>query len=170
MPFPESFQTARLHAERLGPAHEADIHRMHQDPVQMAMLGGVRDAASTAEYMRTNLRHWDDYGFGIWLLRDGTGEVAGRALLRHLTMEGADEIEVGYSIMPRAWGQGLASEAAAACLEYGFRNLGFASIIAITPPDNTRSRRVMEKIGMTWERDVVHVDLPHVLYRASGPT
>lgn len=165
MAFPESFRTARLHAARLRPEDETEIHRMHQDPVQMAMLGGVRDAASTAAYMEVNLRHWDEHGFGIWLLRDADGEVLGRVLLRHLEMEGQDEVEVGYSLMPHAWGQGLAPEASAACLRYGFQDLGLDSIIAITMAENRQSRRVMEKIGMAYERDVIHADLPHVLYR-----
>ncbi len=165
MAFPESFRTARLYAERLRPEDEADIHRMHQDPVQMVMLGGVRDAESTAAYMEVNLRHWDEHGHGIWLLRDAEGEVLGRVLLRHLEIEGNDEVEVGYSLMPHVWGQGLAPEASAACLRYGFHRLGLDSIIAITLAENQQSRRVMEKLGMTYERDVVHADLPHVLYR-----
>ena len=41
------------------------------------------------------------------------------------------------------------------------------SVVAFTLPDNTASRRVMEKLGMTYERDIVHADLPHVLYRST---
>ncbi len=169
MPFPESFATGRLVAERLRPEHEVDIHRMHQDAEQMAMLGGIRGEAQTSAYMMRNLQHWTDFGFGLWLLRDaGNGRVAGRALLRHVLIEGTDEIEVGYSFFPEFWGRGLATEIAGACLTHGRHALGFTSMVALTVPHNTGSRRVMEKVGMRFERDVVFFGIPHVLYRTSS--
>lgn len=99
MPFPDAFATRRLRAERLRPEHYADLLRMHQDPVQMELLGGVRDEAQTREYLEKNLAHWDVYGFGAWILRDAaTGQVVGRAILRHLALGAEDEVEVGYSL------------------------------------------------------------------------
>jgi ribosomal-protein-alanine N-acetyltransferase len=168
--FPDSFETARLRAERLRPSHLDHIRAMHSDPVQMATLGGVRDEAETAAYMTRNLRHWAERGFGVWLLRDRTDEaVVGRALLRHLPVDGVDEVEVGYSLVPACWSRGLATEIADACLAHGRDRLGLSGIIGLTLPDNARSRRVLEKIGMNLEREVIHGGLPHLLYR-SGPT
>jgi len=95
--------------------------------------------------------------------------VAGRALLRHLRIENGDEIEVGYSLHPAFWGRGLAAEAAAACLEHAWGTLGLASVVALTLPENQRSQRVMAKIGMVFEREVVHADLRHVLFRVRAP-
>lgn len=162
---PESFETTRLLAERLRPEHAEVIHAMHQDPAHMATLGGVRTAEQSAEYMRRNLQHWDEHGFGVWLLRDRrSGEVVGRVLLRYLELGGATEVEVGYSLMPEYWGRGLAAEAAGRCLEIGRECLGLRRVIAVTLPDNARSRRVMEKLGMTYEREGEHAGLPHVLY------
>jgi len=162
---PESFETLRLRADRLRPEHADIIHAMHVDPVQMATLGGVRSAEQTAEYMQRNLQHWADHGFGIWLLHDrDTGAVVGRVLLRNLPLDGTMEVEVGYSVMPAFWGRGLAVEASARCLEIGRDCLGLSRIVAVTLPDNARSRRVMEKLGMRHERDVLHAGLPHVLY------
>jgi hypothetical protein len=66
----DTFLTARLAAERLRPEHKGEIHRMHQDPVQMATLGGVKNEAGTAAYMKLNLEHWNQHGLGIWLFRD----------------------------------------------------------------------------------------------------
>jgi ribosomal-protein-alanine N-acetyltransferase len=168
VPFPDSFETARLLAERLQPAHEAAIRAMHQDPVHMAMLGGVRSDEQTAAYMVRNLKHWDDYGFGFWILRDrATNAVIGRAILRHLDVNSVDEVEVGYSLVPAFWGRGLATEIATKCLRLGGEDLGLASIVAVTLPENTASRRVMEKIGMTYERDFTHDAIAHVLYRTN---
>lgn len=162
---PEAFETARLRADRLRPEHTDLIHAMHMDPVQMATLGGVRSAEQTAEYMQRNLQHWTDHRFGIWLLHDrDTSAVAGRVLLRYLPLAGTMEVEVGYSLMPAFWGRGLAVEASARCLEIGRDCLGLRRIVAVTLPDNARSRRVMDKLGMVHERDVLHAGLPHVLY------
>ena len=78
----DSFQTARLRAERLLPLHLPDLLAMHEDPRQMATLGGVRDYVWTMAYLERNLAHWDAHGFGLWMLRrlDG-GPIIGRVLL-----------------------------------------------------------------------------------------
>ena len=59
----------------------------------------------------------------------------------------------------------LRTELAHACVEVGFEQLGLLEIVAFTLPDNIASRRVMEKAGFRYERDIVHAGLPHVLYR-----
>jgi RimJ/RimL family protein N-acetyltransferase len=166
MPFPDSFATERLVAVRLVPGHYADVLRMHADPVQMEMLGGVRDEAKTTEYLAKNLAHWDSYGFGCWMLREGAGTgIIGRAILRHLDVDGSDEVEVGYSLDPAFWGRGLATEIAAACLEHARDDLRLSTVVAVTLPNNARSRRVLEKVGMSYDRDWLHGGTPHVLYR-----
>ena len=174
MAFPNAFATARLRAERLRAEHQPEIHRMHQDAAQMALLGGVRDAAQTAAYMERNLAHWDTFGFGLWLLRDAaTDIVVGRALLRHFHYADINDIEVGYSLYPQYWGQGLAVEATTACLHHATTSLSAASVIALTRPENRRSQRVLEKVGMVLDRELLHDNIPHVLFRtpaANGAT
>jgi len=152
-----SFSTAKLAAERLTPDHLAEVQRMHRDAVVMTHLGGVRDDAETAAYLARNLQHWTDYGFGLWILRErGGGEPVGRAVLRHLLVEGVDEVEVGYAFYPAFWGQGLATEVATACLELGRRRLHLATIVAVTSPTNLASQHVLEKVGLVYERDFMH--------------
>ncbi len=163
---PASFVTARLAAERLRPEHTEAIHAMHQDAEQMEWLGGVRSEAQTAVYMERNLAHWDQYGFGLWLLRDETRQqVVGRVLLRHLDLDGTDEVEVGYSLYPAWWGLGLAAEVSRACLDHAQETLGLSSVVALTVRQNLRSQRVLTKIGMRFERDLRHDGKPHVLFR-----
>ena len=67
--------------------------------------------------------------------------------------------------MPEFWGQGLAAEMSREALRLGFEVVGRASIVSFTMPTNLRSRRVMEKVGLRYERDIIWADLPHVLYR-----
>ncbi|HEY7682121.1 MAG TPA: GNAT family N-acetyltransferase [Gemmatimonadales bacterium] len=170
MGFPDSFATARLRAERLTPEHFSIVFDMHRDPEQMAMLGGIRDEQQTADYLDRNLQHWADHGFGVWILRDAQqGRVAGRALLRHLLLEGEDEVEVGYSFHPAFWGRGLATEIATACVRLGYDALGLRTIVALTMPDNLRSQRVLTKAGLAYERDVSHDELTHMLFRSRIP-
>jgi len=162
----DAFRTARLHAERLLPTHLPDLIRMHADPRQMATLGGMRDEAWTMAYLERNLAHWTSFGFGLWMLRlDPSGPVVGRGLLRHLEVEGVDEVEIGYSFHPEHWGCGYATEIATACLSVGRERFGFVSMVAVTLATNAASRHVLEKAGLQCDRDIVHAGLPHVLYR-----
>jgi ribosomal-protein-alanine N-acetyltransferase len=83
-------------------------------------------------------------------------------------------VEIGWRLAAEFWGQGLATEGARAVLQFGFDELKLAEIVALTVPANRRSRRVMEKLGMTCNAadDFEHPRLPpghplrpHVLYR-----
>jgi RimJ/RimL family protein N-acetyltransferase len=71
--------------------------------------------------------------------------------------------------MPAYWGQGYATELGAAAVELAFGPLGLDSVVAYTLPHNLASRRVMDKLGFSYEREIVYADLPHVLYRRYSP-
>jgi ribosomal-protein-alanine N-acetyltransferase len=161
-----SFSTERLLAERVTAAHWLDLRRMDENASFMALLGGVRDTAGTVAYLEVNVKHWADHGFGMWMLRDrASSTMIGRAILRHLDVEGVDEVEVGYGFMPEYWGRGLATEIARACVTIGFEQLGRPSLVAITTAANLGSQRVMQKAGLSYERDIVHAGIPHQLFR-----
>lgn len=164
---PDSFDLPRLHAERLAESHRPALRRMDSNPKVMAMLGGPRTAADTDAYLARNLAHWDEHGFGIWILRDPlSGEVLGRAGLRHLEVGGADEIELAFALLPDFWGRGLATEAARACVTIGRDWLNFPSVVALTLPANLASQRVIRKAALTLERELVHAGAPHLLFRS----
>ena len=95
--------------------------------------------------------------------RDG-GNFAGYGGIKHATVEGRDEIELAYAIRSGDWGQGFATEASLAALHLGFDAMGLDRIVAFTLPHNRASRSVIEKCGFTYQRDIVHAGLPHVLY------
>lgn len=162
----DSFSTARLRAERLRPDHYDAVRGMDSDQQYMALLGGTRDEATTRAYMDRNLRHWDEFGFGLWILRDLSDQVAGRCVLRHLDVEGTDEVELGYGLHTQYWGRGLATEVAKKLLALGRKELRLPTLVAITRPENLASQRVLEKTGLVYERDIAHEGIPHVLYRS----
>ena len=87
-------------------------------------------------------------------------------------------VEIGWQLMPKFWGKGLATEGAIACLQYGWENLNLPEIVSVTYEGNIPSQRVMERIGMTRDFDgdfehpkvpTDHLLRPHVLYRIKNP-
>lgn len=159
-------ETERLVGERLREEHFAYVRAMDTDRDVMATLGGVRSENETWEGLRSGLAHWKRYGFGPWAFHvRETGEKVGGAALRHVHVGGGDEVEIGYRVAAAWWGRGIATEMASALVGIARDRLGLAEIVAFTLPSNLASRRVMEKVGFTYERDVEWAALPHVLYR-----
>jgi RimJ/RimL family protein N-acetyltransferase len=162
----DAFATPRMRAERLRPDHHADLRRMDTDERVMAYLGGTRSDAAIAAYLARNLDHWGEHGFGIWMLRESdTGVMMGRAVLRHLEIDGIDEVEVGYGFLPQFWGRGLATEIARECVRIGLEVLRLPSLVAVTLTTNQASQRVLEKAGLRYQRNIVHAGLSHALFR-----
>lgn len=79
-------------------------------------------------------------------------------------VDGVSEIEVGYHLRRDFWGQGLATEAALGCLEYGFTTLDRRRFVSLIHPQNMASRRVAEKVGMTHRREVEWKNKPTGIY------
>ncbi len=159
-------RSARLTAEPIGPGHLAELCRMHRDARVMATLGGLRSDTSSAAFLASSLEHWQKHGYGLWVWRDkANGEFVGRAGLRHTLVEGKPEIELAYALMAEYWGRGLATEIGRALLTCGQGSLGLSNLVAFTLTTNRGSRNVMKKLGLRFERDIVHDDEPHVLYR-----
>ena len=101
-----------------------------------------------ASLMRHVIHH-ERYGWGICAAElRATGKVIGAAGITH--MEDGPELEVGYRFRKEHWGQGLATEAAAASIAFGFGELGLDRIVAVALPTNKASRRVMEKCGLSF--------------------
>ncbi len=160
--------TPRLILRRMRPDDWIHLVHMDSDPVTMATLGGVRTHDETVSYVLQQATHWEQHGFGWWAAfeRD-TSEFVGRGGIRFLELEGQQDIEVGYGLLPRFWGRGLATELAQAATRAGFDVLGLTRLIGITLPTNAASRRVLEKAGFGYVRDTVYKRLPHVLYERS---
>ncbi|SIO35591.1 ribosomal-protein-alanine N-acetyltransferase [Singulisphaera sp. GP187] len=119
----------------------------------------------------------DRQGYGLWALEvPDVASFIGFVGLHHETFEAPFTpcVEIGWRLARAHWGKGYATEAARGALRYGFERLGLDEIVSFTVPDNTRSRAVMERIGMTRSEaeDFDHPKLPvghrlrrHVLYR-----
>jgi RimJ/RimL family protein N-acetyltransferase len=164
--FPDTFTTKRLRAERLTAGHLHELRALHQDVEVMARIGGPRTEAQTAQYLADNLRHWSEHGFGLWVLRElDRDPVAGLSMLRRLHLDGQVELELGYALYPSLWGRGLATEVAAACVAHARDDLRSESVVALVEPGHRRSERVLEKVGLHFEREVTVDGTARSLFR-----
>jgi RimJ/RimL family protein N-acetyltransferase/GrpB-like predicted nucleotidyltransferase (UPF0157 family) len=162
---PERLETPRLLLSRPGDADLADLTALHTDPRVMATLGGLRTPEELAAMHRRLFASWERDGFGWWVARHRPdGRFVGRGGLRRVQVGGSDEVEVGYGLVAAFWGRGLATELARESVRVGFQVLRLPELVSFTLPTNARSRRVMEKAGFRYERDIEHAGLPHVLH------
>ncbi len=154
-------ETPRL---RMRPLAEPDFDALvalNTDPdVMFFFTGGTpMPMEKTESRFRFYLEHHRRHGFGICLATDrADGAFVGICGIQYL--ENTGEVEVGYRLMKAYWGRGLATEGARACVEYGFTTVGLERIVAVIHPDNIASQRVLEKIGLRYERDAVHYEGP----------
>jgi [ribosomal protein S5]-alanine N-acetyltransferase len=164
---PAGFTTARMRAEPIGPRHRDGLIALLGDARVGATLGGVSAPAAVDEQIARMAAAHREHGYGsyAWLDRD-TGELVARGGVQPAIVDGAEEIEVGWAVLPERWGQGLATELGAACIDLAFGPLALDDVVAFTLPHNAASRRVMEKLGMTYEKTTEYKTFgPHVVYR-----
>jgi RimJ/RimL family protein N-acetyltransferase len=157
-------ETARLCMRPPTSADLEDLCRLTSDPEVMRYLGkGVRNREETESALVAAIEHWARHDFGIWIVHDRENDrFLGRCGLRYF--QDTPDIELSYSFGKPAWGRGIASEAAAASMNFGFEHLRLERIIAIAMPENTGSRRVMEKLGMHYEKNALFFGFDHVFY------
>jgi [ribosomal protein S5]-alanine N-acetyltransferase len=159
-------ETARLMAEPIGPSHQAELEVMLGDPRVGATLGGVLSPARVVASIEHLAAHFEQYGYGLWCWREkATGDLVARGGIEHAHVGGRDEVEVAWAVVADRWGEGFATELGAASIRAAFDEHGIDELVSFTLRHNLASRRVMEKLGFTYERDVMHAGDPHVLYR-----
>jgi RimJ/RimL family protein N-acetyltransferase len=176
-----ALRTSRL---LLRPWRDEDIAAfadMSADPAVMEYLLPLSDRWLSPEaWVARKRAHWDEHGFGQWVVEiPDKASFIGVVGLETVAYEApfTPAVEVAWRLARPYWGHGYATEAARVALDYGFGQIGFREIVAVTVPANQRSRRVMERLGMTRipEDDFDHPRLPegrlkrHALYRLCSP-
>lgn len=161
----DRWNTERLTLKRFDEDDASLLRRMGSDPAVMSSLGGVRTEPETQSYVSEQVAHWNEYGFGWWMAFDkSSGEFAGRGGIRWIEIEGREEVEVGYALLPFYWGRGLATELACESASVGFEILELERLAAVTLPTNDASKRVLRKIGMEADGIVDYHGVPHRLF------
>jgi ribosomal-protein-alanine N-acetyltransferase len=135
------------------------------DPETMRYYPMSFDRAAVADWIQRNRTRYANDGYGLWaMILNSTHELIGDCGLVRQIVDGVDEIEIGYHVRRNLWGKGYASEAAQACRDYGFANLGVDRLISLIRPENLASRRVAEKNAMTVWKEVTRANLLHYVY------
>lgn len=145
-------ETPRLYLYEMAEADAADFYELNADPEVMRYTGDVPFTdVEDARQLVVNYHQYQLRGYGRWtIIHKQTGEFIGWCGLRYI--EDWQETDVGYRLLRRFWNQGYATEAAKACIEYGFCQLHLSRIIGRTHKNNLASIRVLEKLGLSFEK------------------
>lgn len=161
-----TLETARLTLRPLGADDLDALVALHaEEPFWHYPLGRAMTPEETTRFLERTLAHYDDSGFGLSavVLRE-SGALMGWAGLAvpNFLPELLPAVEVAWRLGERFWGQGYATEAGAAWVDYGFGTLGLDRIVSICQPENEASYAVMMRIGMRLERRTVdpHLGFP----------
>jgi RimJ/RimL family protein N-acetyltransferase len=177
MTLPRELRTERLYLRRWRIDDRAPFARLNSDPRVVEFLPGALSQEVSDALADRIQAHFEEHGFGQCAVEiSGIARFAGFIGLSLPRFEAKFTpcIEVGWRLDPDFWNQGYATEGAQAALKFGFEALQATEIVSFTVPANIRSRRVMEKLGMTYSAsdDFDHPLVPdghplrrHVLYR-----
>ena len=158
-------QTQRLSLREFEHEDVDALAAILSDPETMRYYPMRFDHAAVADWIQRNRTRYANDGFGLWaMILNSTHELIGDCGLVCQTVDGVDEIEIGYHVRRDLWGQGYATEAARACRDYGFATLAVDRLISLIRPENLASRRVAEKNGMTVWKEVTRANLLHYVY------
>jgi len=152
---------------------------MSADPRVMEFFPSLLDRAQSANMIARWKAHFAEYGFGFLAVEvPGVTDFVGLCGMAWARFQApfTPSVEIGWRLAHDHWGHGYASEAAQGALDYGFQALHLDQIVAFAVVANRRSRRVMERIGMThdpaddFDHPGIQAGSPlrrHVLYRAT---
>jgi len=177
---PEKLDTERLILRLWRDEDVEPFAALNADPRVMEHFPTTISRVETEQLVERIRAHFSESGFGLWAveLRE-TGQFLGFVGLHEPAFDAhfTPCVEVGWRLDKRYWGKGYAPEAAAEAMRDGYERLGLSEIVSMTSTSNTKSMRVMEKLGMTRNPadDFDHPKLPadhhlcrHVLYRLSA--
>ena len=132
-------ETERLLLREFVPDDTDALAAVISDPETMRFYPEPRDRAGVESWIERNRQRYRDCGHGLWaMVLKSSGQVVGDCGLARQTVDGVDEIEIGYHLRRDLWGQGLAPEAAGACRDYGFERLGEGGVKSLEGSDVAR--------------------------------
>ena len=158
-------ETERLSLREIAEDDLDDLLEIWGDPEAMRFFPLTLDRQAMREWIERNQRRYEQYGHGLWAVTlRGERKLLGDCGLVVQEVDGVEELEVGYHFNRKYWGRGFATEAARACMDYAFDQLGRRRIISMIRPENVPSRRVAERNGLRVEKDVFWRGYRHYVY------
>ena len=165
------FQTLRLILRKFNESDLEPLLSFRGDPevMRFSLTGPETREDIQARYLPACLRRYSRDGLGQWaVIRKSDGLCVGECGICIQEVEGKREFEISYRMRRDCWGNGLATEAAQACCDYGFKKVGLRRLIAIIESENAASIRVAEKIGMTLEKRASFHKIPVLIYSVAN--
>lgn len=153
-------ETERLRLRQFAPEDAAFVLELLNEPSWLRFIGdrGVRTLDDARAYIENGPRAmFARHGFSL-LVAERKVDGAALGMCGLIRRDSLDAPDIGYALLPRAWGQGYAREAATAVLAHGHSVLGLPRILAITDPDNAASIRLLEELGMQFVRIIPYED------------
>jgi ribosomal-protein-alanine N-acetyltransferase len=147
-------ETERLILRHFTPDDLDALSLINSDAEVMKYIGdgSPQSREQTSARLAAIMNHWEQHGFGPYaIVYKEHDALIGFCGLQFL--DESSEVEVGYRLASSYWGKGIATECAAASLLYGFSELGLGRIVAVAHPSNKASQRVLEKIGLRYEKE-----------------
>lgn len=147
-------ETERLLLRQFSTDDADFILRLLNEPSFIQNIGdrGVRTLEDARSYiLRVPIASYEKNGFGLYLviLKKSGASIGMCGLIRR---EALEDVDIGYAFLPEYWSKGYAVEAAQAVKEYARDVIGLKRLVAITDPENQASIRVLEKIGLRFEK------------------
>ncbi|NJK56623.1 MAG: GNAT family N-acetyltransferase [Pleurocapsa sp. SU_5_0] len=126
---------------------------------------GIHSSKQIKQFIEQRLISYLEYGFGLYaLVHKQNQELIGYCGFFIQSIEQQKEVEVGYRLAKKYWGQGLATEAAKAVVEYGQQRFNFRRFVCLIEIKNNRSIRVAQKLGMKLEKKIIYHGLNVAMY------
>jgi len=170
-------ETPRLILQTWNNAKQHEYDTLYRDPLALKYYSGTTDK------LKNVIAHQNKFDFSFWACVEKVSQkIIGSIGFMHFDknfvdsetnprilkkIDNAKNIDFGYHFHADCWNKGFATEASKACLDYGFKKLGFKCILAMTSPINLASRRVLEKIGMHDEGHFTYNKSHYELYSSS---
>lgn len=161
-------QTERLLFQQIDEGHFNQWVKFFEDPLTHQYWIEERDSAwveCKKWYLKQQQRYTENRGGMNALVEKSTGKLVGHAGLLVQQVDGEEELEIAYSLLPEFWNRGYAIEAARQCREVAFENDFKESLISIISQSNLPSQRVASKNGLTIDKQTVYRGNPVYIFR-----
>lgn len=160
-------ETPRLILRKFTERDAESVFTFRSDPevMRFSIKGPETLADIQTKFLPSSFKRYSRDGFGQWaVVRKSDGLCIGECGICVQEIDGQKEYEICYRLRRDCWGIGLATEAARACRDYGFKQAGLRRLISIIESENAASIRVAEKMGMTREKRATFHNIPVLIY------
>jgi RimJ/RimL family protein N-acetyltransferase len=139
--------TERIHFRKYTLDDLDDVTAMFSDSQARRFYPEMDNSENNRRWIEWNLRNYEEHGFGLWVIEDRTsGEFFGDCGISYQPVEAEEILEIGYHLVAAHRGKGLVTEAARACLAFGFEVVGAEMLCSLVHPENEASVRVATRL------------------------